>query len=81
MESVAVVLKGAFGLVIGVVGAAIGLMFPLGGLYWMWIAIQVGSFWMFVVGMIPPAWPVTCIVGVYSLAFGVPHWVFNWFGH
>ncbi len=79
VQAVGALFKVILGLVGGLVALALGIIFPVGGLYWMWVAIQIGSFWMFVLGVIPPAWPVTSIVGAYSLLFGVPHWVFNWF--
>jgi len=52
---------------------------PLGALYWLWIAIQLGSFMMFVFGILGPAVAVTAPFGLYMLFFGVPHWVINLF--
>jgi|SoiMethySBSTD1v2_1073268.scaffolds.fasta_scaffold06486_12 hypothetical protein len=55
------------------------LLMPLGALYWLWIAIQLGSFMMFVFGILGPAVAVTAPFGLYMLFFGVPHWVINLF--
>lgn len=54
-----------------------GLYFlmPLGFLYWQFIALQEGSFWMFVVGFIPISWP----IGAYALVFEMPEWVLDIF--
>jgi hypothetical protein len=57
----------------GMIGVYIGSF--VGWAYWMWIAIQVGSFWMFVVGLIPPGWLVASFLGLWSLLFGVPMWL------
>lgn len=59
---------------------ALSLAWLAGIVYWLWVAYQVGSFWMFVIGLVPAAFPVTGTVGAYSLAFGVPGWVFRLFG-
>lgn len=61
----------------------IGLMFvllPIGELYWFWMAIQMGSFGMVVFGIIPPFFIVAAPVGTWSMFFGPPTWVINWFG-
>ena len=68
--------EGAMGLIMV---AVIGLL-SLGGLYWLWIAVQIGSFFMFVVGVFPLFYIVTAPVGAYSFLFGVPNWVFAMFG-
>ncbi|MGM0430767.1 MAG: hypothetical protein ACQEQ2_10785 [Pseudomonadota bacterium] len=51
------------------------ILLPVGALYWMFISIQVGSFWMFLVGFIPIAWP----IGAYGLIFDMPDWVLDMF--
>lgn len=51
-----------------------------GGLYWLWMAITLGSFWMFVIGLFPLFYIVTAPVGAWSLVFGIPDWIFNFFG-
>lgn len=48
---------GAIAAFVGVIAASIG------GLYWLWVAIQIGSFAMFVVGVVPPLYIVTAPVG------------------
>jgi len=68
--------EGAMGLIMV---AVFGLL-SLGGLYWLWIAVQIGSFFMFVVGVFPLFYIVTAPVGAYSFLFGVPNWVFAMFG-
>jgi hypothetical protein len=55
-------------------------LLSIGGIYWLWVAIKLGSFLMFVVGIFGPMVIVTAPVGTYMLLFGVPHWVFSTFG-
>jgi len=63
------------------VGLVIGMMLLMvGGLYWLWMAIQFGSFGMFVLGLIPPFYIFTGPIGAWSLIFGPPSWVVDWFG-
>lgn len=64
---------------IGILMFPLMLLFPLGGLYWLWMSIQLGSFAMFVLGVIPPFFIVTSALGAWSLLFGLPRWVFNIF--
>lgn len=56
------------------------VLMTLGELYWIWISIKLGSFAMFVVGVMGITAPVTCPVGVYMMFYGVPHWVHQLFG-
>ena len=69
--------------IVFVFGSAFGFgslfVFVIGDIYWLWIAIQIGSFWMFLVGF-TPLFVITGPIGAYSLLFGVPNWVFNLFG-
>ena len=59
--------------------SAFGL-FAVGGLYWFWMAIQIGSFLMFVIGFFPPtSLLLAAPIGAWSLLFGVPDWIFTWF--
>lgn len=74
-----------FSAVFELFGSVLGVIFYLflavGSLYWLWIAIQIGSFWMFILGLFPPtAIFLAMPVGAWSLAFGVPDWVVNIFG-
>jgi hypothetical protein len=52
----------------------------IGPIYWLWMAIQLGSFFMFFLGLFPLAWPLTVTVGAWSFLFGMPEWVASWFG-
>jgi hypothetical protein len=68
-------------MLLGAVGSA-ALAIPvmyfalgIGGLYWLWLAIQFGSFGMFVLGVAGPLVLFTAPVGLYALLFGVPHWL------
>ena len=55
-------------------------LLAVGGLYWFWMAIQIGSFLMFVIGFFPPTGLLVAVpVGAWSLLFGVPDWIFAWF--
>lgn len=65
---------------LGVILFALYGVLAVGGLYWFWLAIQLKSFGMFLVGMFPLSWIVTAPVGAYSLIFGIPEWVINIFG-
>jgi hypothetical protein len=73
-------LAGLAGGALGVVAIGFYILFGIGGLYWLWMSIQLGSFLMFVIGIIPPFFILTSIIGGYSLIFGLPEWVYNWFG-
>ncbi|XGA81355.1 hypothetical protein OR573_06915 [Halomonas sp. CH40] len=70
----------AFNLFFGILMYGGMLLLGLGGLYWLWVAIQIGSFMMFVVGLFPLFYIVTVPVGAWSILFGVPDWVFRFFG-
>lgn len=56
------------------------LAIPIGDLYWLWMSIQLGSFWMFVVGLMPPFFIIAAPIGLWSLIFGPPQWVLRMFG-
>mgnify|MGYP004187672591 CR=1 FL=1 len=56
------------------------MMLPIGELYWLWTSIQIGSFWMFVFGLAGPLILIAAPVGAYGLLFGMPQWVFHFFG-
>lgn len=66
---------------IGGVGVfVLAILIPLGGLYWIWMAIQLGSFVMFILGVLGPAVIITAPIGAYSLIFGMPDWIRAVFG-
>lgn len=65
---------------LGLIIMAVYGLLALGGLYWLWIAVEIGSFFMFVVGVFPLCYVVTAPVGAYSILFGVPNWVYAMFG-
>ncbi len=71
--------KSLFGGAFAIAMLPLYFVLPLGWLYWLWLAIQFGNFWMFVVGVIPPTAILTAPIGAWSLLFGVPQWVLNWF--
>lgn len=54
-------------------------LLTLGGIYWLWLAIQLKSFGMFFLGLFPMAWIVTAPVGAYAWAVETPQWVINTF--
>ena len=76
---VKIVGEGLLGLLAGGFFAVIYIIFPIGWLYWIWMAFQLGSFSMFVAGLIPPFFLISIPVGAYSLFFGLPDWVINYF--
>lgn len=77
-------IKNFIGNVIGMIGGAGAMvlftLLPVGALYWIWIAIKLGSFVMFVLGVLGPAVLITAPIGLYMFLFGVPHWVVSLFG-
>jgi hypothetical protein len=64
----------------GALAEALLLLMPLGALYWLWIAIRLGNFGMFLLGLLGPAVPLTAPVGLYMLCFGTPYWIIKLFG-
>ena len=60
-------------------GSAIGLIFALvgtlGWAYWMWMAIKLGSFGMFLFGILGPFALIAGVLGLWSFVFGIPHWL------
>lgn len=64
----------------GFLAAGFYLMFALGNLYWLFLSVQLGSFWMFILGIMPPSILVTGFTGAYALFFEVPNWVLGAFG-
>lgn len=64
----------------GLVLLLLPIAFVLGDLYWLWMAIQLGSFGMFVVGMFPVTAILAAPIGAWSLLFGTPSWVIALFG-
>lgn len=69
-----------FGAAGGIVMYGLIFLIPVGNLYWLWMSIQLGSFWMFVLGLMGPTILFAAPIGAYSLIFGVPAWVFTTFG-
>lgn len=70
-----------FGGMTSIVLIACYALVAVGGIYWLWIAIQIGSFGMFLIGLFPiTAIFVATPVGAWSILFGVPGWVFDVFG-
>jgi hypothetical protein len=63
----------------GTLGIIILGLLCVGELYWFWISFQIGSFMMFAVGFLGPVILITAPVGAWSLIFGVPQWVINFF--
>lgn len=71
---------------ISVLSAGAGLLLmagwgliTLGGIYWLWLAIQLKSFGMFFLGLFPITWIVTAPVGAYAWVFQTPQWVIDTF--
>jgi hypothetical protein len=55
-------------------------LFAVGNLYWLFLSFQLGSFWMFILGVMPPTIIISGVTGAYSLLFDVPNWVYGTFG-
>ncbi len=59
---------------------SIGTLLSVGGIYWLWMAIQIKSFTMFFIGLLPISWFITAPVGAYSLVTQeTPLWELEWF--
>ena len=60
-------------------GSALGIVFmlsaTLGWAYWMWMAIQIGSFGMFFFGILGPLAVIAGVLGLWSFFFGLPVWL------
>ena len=67
------------GLSVGGLGLFLIISYSVGAIYWIWMSIQLGSFFMFFLGIAGPVVIFTGPVGAYSLIFGVPDWVYNYF--
>jgi hypothetical protein len=69
--SAAIAYVGATALYIVAIG-----MVP-GWAYWMWMSLQVGSFAMFLFGILGPLAFVAGVFGLWSLVFGAPDWLIS----
>jgi hypothetical protein len=49
----------------------------LGWVYWLWLAVKVGSFAMFAFGIFFPMVIVAAILGLWSLLVGMPPWLLH----
>lgn len=65
---------------LGVVFYISAVLLPVGGIYWLWMAIQLKSFLMFLLGVVPFLWIVTSPIGFYSLVTDIPDWIYDFFG-
>jgi hypothetical protein len=72
MASIKVFFAQLFGSAIGIIMALVG---TLGWAYWMWMAIKLGSFGMFFLGILGPFALVAGVLGLWSFVFGIPHWL------
>ena len=77
MESIKNFFVGTFGFFGLILMWVLAILIPVGDIYWLWMAIQIGNFWMFLLGLIPPIALFTGPVGAYSLLFGMPDWLIN----
>jgi hypothetical protein len=60
---------------------AVWILIGVGDIYWLWMAIHLGSFGMFLIGLFPPTAAIIGMpVGAWSLLFGAPDWVISFFG-
>ncbi|WP_286339398.1 hypothetical protein [Ferrimonas sp. YFM] len=58
---------------------ALYVLFPAGWLFWLWVAIKAGGFFMFFVALFPITAPFAALIGAWSLLFGMPTWAVDWF--
>jgi len=80
METIKNFFTGIFGAAAGVVMIGFFICYGVGTIYWIWMSIQIGSFWMFLLGVAGPTILFTGLVGGYSMIFGTPNWVLSTFG-
>jgi len=80
METIKALFTGIFGASAGIVGLIVFVSYTVGSIYWLWLSIQLGSFWMFFIGIAGPTIIFSGSVGAYSLIFGPPDWLINTFG-
>ena len=63
------------GLFASTIGIGFMLVGTLGWAYWMWMAIKLGSFGMFLFGILGPFALIAGVLGLWSFLFGIPHWL------
>ena len=67
--------------IVGAVGSGVIALIMIGMLpgwvYWLWMAIHLGSFGMFLLAFLGPLGMVASILGLWSLLFGIPLWLFH----
>ena len=61
------------------VGYSFMSLLPLGWMYWLWVAIKVGGFAMFILAFFPITTPIASILGAWCFIFGIPEWIQNVF--
>lgn len=57
------------------VGMILYVLVFVGWAYWMWMGIQLGSFGMFILGLLGPIAVVCAFLGAWSFLFGIPKWL------
>jgi len=74
-------LIGTFSSLVGLIMTVAVYAIPLGILsgwaYWAWMAIKFSSFVMCLFGLVPPLSVMAAILGLWSLVFGAPGWLFR----
>ena len=80
MGAIKALFTGIFGASAGIVALILAVSYTVGSIYWLWLSIQLGSFWMFFIGIAGPTVIFTGLVGTYALIFGPPDWLINTFG-
>ena len=72
-----------FGRLVAGVGttAAYALLIGMipGWIYWLWMAVHLGSFLMLVIGLAGPLAALASLIGLWSLVFGAPLWLVHLF--
>jgi hypothetical protein len=68
-----------FLMLVGYVGVPAFIMIAFamicGWAYWIWLAIQLDSFSMFLFGLLGPLGIIAALLGLWSLLFGLPAWI------
>jgi len=58
----------------------VGIVLGLGWFYWIWMAVQLGSFLMVFLSLLGPFAGIAGFFGAHAFVFGIPTWIPSWFG-
>ncbi|MFN8681714.1 hypothetical protein ACDP63_11305 [Paracoccus sp. P2] len=59
---------------------ALAILLAIGDIYWIYTSLRIGSFFMFLIGVLGPTILISAPVGAFALIFGWPAWIYSIFG-